>query len=168
MVSPSNHGGQAPPRDPSTGSGWQADITSLHVQLSVNSTTQLPQAAEAILANSAGNKIFLFYGEMGAGKTTLIKVLCEALGVTEQATSPTFSIVNEYIGRDSRIFHFDFYRLKNQTEALDMGCEEYFYSGDYCFIEWPDKIPDMLPSHYISVNISVLNDNTRKISFEKI
>jgi tRNA threonylcarbamoyladenosine biosynthesis protein TsaE len=138
------------------------------VQLSVNSLSQLPQAAEAILANSAGNKIFLFYGEMGAGKTTLIKVLCETLGVTEQATSPTFSIVNEYIGRDSRIFHFDFYRLKNQTEALDMGYEEYFYSGAYCFIEWPEKIPDLLPDHYTTIRIEVLDSNSRSISIENI
>jgi tRNA threonylcarbamoyladenosine biosynthesis protein TsaE len=138
------------------------------VQLSVNSLSQLPQAAEAILANSAGNIIFLFYGELGAGKTTLIKVLCETLGVTEQATSPTFSIVNEYIGRDSRIFHFDFYRLKNQTEALDMGYEEYFYSGAYCFIEWPEKIPDLLPDHYTTIRIEVLDSNSRSISIENI
>jgi tRNA threonylcarbamoyladenosine biosynthesis protein TsaE len=138
------------------------------VQLSVNSLSQLPQAAEAILANSAGNKIFLFYGEMGAGKTTLIKVLCEILGVNEQATSPTFSIVNEYIGRDSRIFHFDFYRLKNQTEALDMGYEEYFYSGAYCFIEWPEKIPDLLPDHYTTIRIKVLDSNSRSVSIENI
>ncbi|UOE49501.1 tRNA (adenosine(37)-N6)-threonylcarbamoyltransferase complex ATPase subunit type 1 TsaE [Mucilaginibacter sp. SMC90] len=138
------------------------------MQLSVNSLSQIPQAAEAILANSAGNKIFLFYGEMGAGKTTLIKTLCEQLGVTEQATSPTFSIVNEYIGRDSRIFHFDFYRLKNQTEALDMGYEEYFYSGAYCFIEWPEKIPDLLPEHYANIRIQVLDSNSRGISIENI
>ena len=105
---------------------------------------------------------------MGAGKTTLIKSLCEKLGVSDSVTSPTFSIVNEYKGADGPVYHFDFYRLKDQNEALDMGYEEYFYSGDYCFIEWPDKIPDMLPSHYISININVLNDNTRKISFEKI
>jgi len=138
------------------------------VQLSVNSLSQLPQAAEAILANSAGNKIFLFYGEMGAGKTTLIKTLCEQLGVTEQATSPTFSIVNEYIGRDSRIFHFDFYRLKNQTEALDMGYEEYFYSDAYCFIEWPEKIPDLLPIHYTTVRIEVSDASSRLISIKNI
>ncbi|MET3501476.1 tRNA threonylcarbamoyladenosine biosynthesis protein TsaE [Mucilaginibacter rubeus] len=138
------------------------------MQLSVNSTSQLPQAAEAILANSAGNKIFLFYGEMGAGKTTLIKALCEELGVTEQATSPTFSIVNEYTGRDARIFHFDFYRLKNQTEALDMGYEEYFYSDAYCFIEWPEKIPDLLPNRYTNIRIRVLDSTSRSISMENI
>ncbi|SEN21634.1 tRNA threonylcarbamoyladenosine biosynthesis protein TsaE [Mucilaginibacter gossypiicola] len=138
------------------------------MQLSVNSLSQLPQAAEAILAGSAGNKIFLFYGEMGAGKTTLIKALCEALGVTEPATSPTFSIVNEYIGHQNRIYHFDFYRLKNQTEALDMGYEEYFYSDAYCFIEWPEKIPDLLPDHYANIRIQVLDSNSRSISIENI
>jgi tRNA threonylcarbamoyladenosine biosynthesis protein TsaE len=138
------------------------------VQLSVNSLSQLPQAAKAILSNSAGNKIFLFYGEMGAGKTTLIKALCQELGVTEQATSPTFSIVNEYTGRDSRIFHFDFYRLKNQTEALDMGYEEYFYSDAYCFIEWPEKIPDLLPLHYANISIKALDTNSRSIQIENI
>lgn len=105
---------------------------------------------------------------MGAGKTTLIKSLCETLGVTGAVTSPTFAIVNEYAAANSKIYHFDFYRLKTQTEALDMGAEEYFYSGDHCFIEWPEKIPDMLPQHYISITIRVLNDNNREITVEKI
>jgi len=105
---------------------------------------------------------------MGSGKTTLIKSLCEVLGVKESVTSPTFAIVNEYEGSSAKIFHFDFYRLKNQTEALDMGAEEYFYSGNYCFIEWPEKIPDMLPAHYISISLKVLNDDSREISVEKI
>lgn len=90
------------------------------------------------------------------------------MGVTGAVTSPTFAIVNEYAGANSKIYHFDFYRLKNQTEALDMGAEEYFYSGDYCFIEWPEKIPDMLPLHYVSIGIKVLNDNSREITLEKI
>jgi len=105
---------------------------------------------------------------MGAGKTTLIKSLCEYLGVTEPVTSPTFSIVNEYQARDSKIFHFDFYRLKNETEALDLGYEEYFYSGAYCFIEWPEKIPNLLPEHYIRIKIEVTSDNSRQIVAERI
>ena len=105
---------------------------------------------------------------MGAGKTTLIKALCESLGTAEPVTSPTFSIVNEYIGESRKIYHFDFYRLKNQTEALDLGYEEYFYSGAYCFIEWPEKIPDLLPEHYISVQIQVTGNNSRQITIEKI
>jgi tRNA threonylcarbamoyladenosine biosynthesis protein TsaE len=105
---------------------------------------------------------------MGAGKTTLIKSLCECLGTTEPVTSPTFSIVNEYIGKSGKIYHFDFYRLKNQTEALDMGYEEYFYSGAYCFIEWPEKIPDLLPAHYVSIAIKVQTGDSRQLIIEKI
>jgi len=105
---------------------------------------------------------------MGAGKTTLIKSLCECLGTTEPVTSPTFSIVNEYIGAGNKIYHFDFYRLKDQTEALDMGYEEYFYSDAYCFVEWPEKIPGLLPQHYINIQIKVLDDNLRLINIEKI
>ena len=105
---------------------------------------------------------------MGAGKTTFIKAICQYLGVKEHATSPTFSIVNEYVGTEGKIYHFDFYRLKNETEALDMGYEEYFYSGSYCFVEWPEKIPNLLPDHYIRVSVEVLGDHDRHLNFEKI
>jgi tRNA threonylcarbamoyladenosine biosynthesis protein TsaE len=136
--------------------------------LNATSITQLPAIASEILSLAKDYRIFLFYGDMGAGKTTLIKSLCECLGTTETVTSPTFSIVNEYIGNSNKIYHFDFYRLKNQTEALDMGYEEYFYSDAYCFIEWPEKIPGLLPEHYISVEIKVTGDNSRGINIEKI
>jgi tRNA threonylcarbamoyladenosine biosynthesis protein TsaE len=136
--------------------------------LTATSTTQLPSIASEIISFARGIRIFLFYGNMGAGKTTLIKALCENLGTTEPVTSPTFSIVNEYIGTKNRIYHFDFYRLKNQTEALDMGYEEYFYSDAYCFIEWPEKIPDLLPANYININIKVLDDNSRQIIIKQI
>lgn len=127
----------------------------------------ISQIATQILAQSAHEKIFLFYGEMGAGKTTLIKALCQQLGVEGAVSSPTFSIVNEYASNNGRVYHFDFYRLKNQTEALDMGYEEYFYSGDYCFIEWPERIPDLLPESYISVSIDEQLDRSRKITLEQ-
>lgn len=136
--------------------------------LSIQSISELPTAASAILNYAADVKIFLFYGDMGAGKTTLIKALCESLGTTEPATSPTFAIVNEYAGAKNKIYHFDFYRLKNQTEALDMGYEEYFYSDAYCFIEWPEKIPDLLPEHYINIKINVTGNGLRDIIVEKI
>ena len=136
--------------------------------LKVQSVAELPAAAIAIINYSDDQKIFLFYGEMGAGKTTLIKSLCECLGTVEPVTSPTFSIVNEYIGADDKIYHFDFYRLKNETEALDMGYEEYFYSGAYCFIEWPEKIPGLLPDHFISIGITETTGNVRQIIIEKI
>lgn len=105
---------------------------------------------------------------MGAGKTTLIKALCGALGSNDNITSPTFAIVNEYVGADRKIYHFDFYRLKSQSEALDLGSDEYFYSGDYCFIEWPEKIPDILPDKFVTINIQVLPDNSRQITLDKI
>ncbi len=136
--------------------------------LNAVSLTQLSSLALQIITFAGNEKVFLFHGDMGAGKTTLIKSLCECLGTTEMVTSPTFAIVNEYSAASVKIYHFDLYRLKNQTEALDIGCEEYFYSGNYCFIEWPEKIPDMLPAHYISISIKVLNDNSREIIVEKI
>jgi tRNA threonylcarbamoyladenosine biosynthesis protein TsaE len=139
------------------------------VLLSVSSVSELPSAASTIINYADEYKIFLFYGDMGAGKTTLIKSLCEYLGTTEPVTSPTFSIVNEYIGAGrKKIYHFDFYRLKSQTEALDMGYEEYFYSDAFCFIEWPEKISDLLPERYISVKIETPDNNSRQIIIEKI
>jgi tRNA threonylcarbamoyladenosine biosynthesis protein TsaE len=138
------------------------------VLLTISSVSGLRSAASAILEYVANNRIFLFYGDMGAGKTRLIKALCATLGSTDVVSSPTFSIVNEYIGASDKIYHFDFYRLKNQAEALDLGYEEYFYSGAYCFIEWPEKIPDLLPAHYVRVDVKVLNDGSRQIMIEKI
>lgn len=127
----------------------------------------LNRVAAQIISFAAHTRIFLFYGDMGAGKTTLIKSLCEQLSVAEPATSPTFSIVNEYPSPSGKIYHFDFYRLKKETEALDMGYEEYFYSGAYCFIEWPEKIPNLLPEHYVTVKIAVTGENSRSIELER-
>ncbi|MFN3942314.1 MAG: tRNA (adenosine(37)-N6)-threonylcarbamoyltransferase complex ATPase subunit type 1 TsaE [Flavobacterium sp.] len=104
-------------------------------------------------------------GEMGAGKTTLIKAICEVMGVKSPVSSPTFSLVNEYESNAGILFHFDLYRLKEETEALDFGIEDYLDSGNYCFIEWFDKIPNLLPAHYHLINISIVNNNTRKITF---
>ena len=138
------------------------------MQLVVNSVSELPKTALELVRFAGNEKIFLFYGDMGAGKTTFIKNICEQLGVKDPATSPTFSIVNEYAASTGKIFHFDFYRLKKQEEALDMGYEEYFYSGDYCFIEWPEKISDLLPDHYIRVEIEIINATSRRLTFTKI
>lgn len=136
--------------------------------LSIFSLSELPATAQSLLNFTGNQKIFLFYGDMGAGKTTFIKALCEQLGVQEPVTSPTFSIVNEYEGSAAKVYHFDFYRLKNQDEALDMGYEEYFYSGNYCLIEWPEKIPDLLPNHYIKVSIQLQEQQSRLFTFESI
>ncbi|GAB2988459.1 tRNA (adenosine(37)-N6)-threonylcarbamoyltransferase complex ATPase subunit type 1 TsaE [Mucilaginibacter puniceus] len=135
--------------------------------LNASSLPDLPAIAQQIVSYAKDARIFLFYGDMGAGKTTLIKSLCDELGSTDVITSPTFSIVNEYAG-PNKIYHFDFYRLKNQNEALDIGCEEYFYSGAYCFIEWPDKIPDLLPYNYVRISIETKEDNSRKITVDKV
>ena len=136
--------------------------------LTANSLSELPQVARQIIEFAGSSHIFLFYGDMGAGKTTLIKALCGALGSQDNITSPTFAIVNEYVGAATNIYHFDFYRLKNQSEALDLGSDEYFYSGNYCFIEWPEKIPDILPDKFVSVSIKALVDNSRQITLDKI
>lgn len=138
------------------------------MEVPVKDPLELKQAAEKLLAFAGTEKIFLFYGDMGAGKTTFIKSLCECLGAKENVTSPTFSIVNEYRGATNKIYHFDFYRLKKQDEALDIGYEEYFYSGNYCFIEWPEKIAGLLPEHYIRVDIQVLSNDQRMLTFAKI
>jgi len=136
--------------------------------LIASSPDQFADIATQILSLQSNERVFLFYGDMGAGKTTLIKALCKQLGTNDNVASPTFSIVNEYKTPGDNIFHFDFYRLKTQTEALDMGFEEYLYSGNYCFIEWPEKIPDLLPSHYISIKITVENDNARQVNITQI
>jgi|SRR6187402_1601691 len=136
--------------------------------LIAKSISDLSGIAQQIISYASNCRVFLFYGDMGAGKTTLIKSLCGALGSNDNITSPTFAIVNEYAGGGDKIYHFDFYRLKNQNEALDLGSDEYFYSGNYCFIEWPEKIPDILPDKYIRVNLQVQDDNSRKITLDKI
>jgi len=113
------------------------------------------------------HKVVLFYGEMGNGKTTLIKQLCKKLGVSESTSSPTFSIVNEYkTDKNNTIYHFDFYRIKNESEVLDFGYEEYLFSGNYCFIEWPEKIPNMLPDDVVKVTINKDENNFRIIEVD--
>lgn len=119
------------------------------------------QVAQKVIAENP-QKIILFNGEMGAGKTTFIKTLCEVLGVQDATSSPTFSLVNEYQSIDNQlIYHFDVYRLKNQSEALDMGIDEYLYSGNWCFIEWAEKIPDLIPETHSVITITVLENNKR-------
>ncbi|MFD0795284.1 tRNA (adenosine(37)-N6)-threonylcarbamoyltransferase complex ATPase subunit type 1 TsaE [Mucilaginibacter litoreus] len=138
------------------------------MEIQTTTLADLKGAAAEILKAAGDNRIFLFYGEMGAGKTTLIKALCRSLGVTDDVTSPTFSIVNEYRSADGPVYHFDFYRLKHHNEALDMGYEEYFYSGNYCFIEWPEKIADLVPEFYTGVRIHILEEQKRQLCIENI
>ena len=136
--------------------------------ISINSTAELNQVAKELLAFAEGQKFFIFEGDMAAGKTTFIKSLCEVLGVEDVVSSPTFSIVNEYESNDGPIYHFDFYRLKNQQEAYDIGYEEYFYSGNYCLVEWPSKVEELLPEEYIKVEITVTGNEQRLFEFLKV
>lgn len=115
-----------------------------------------------MLEFAGDERVFLFYGEMGAGKTTFIQAICRELGVKTAVSSPTFAIVNEYEGHDGPVFHFDFYRLKSEREAYDMGAEEYVDSGHYCLVEWPEKIEGLLPEKHITINITA-DQNLRKI-----
>ncbi len=123
---------------------------------SVNKESELEQIALEILGLCGKKRVFTFSGGLGSGKTTFIKYICRELGVNEQVSSPTFALVNEYVGANNlKIYHFDFYRIKNVQEAYDMGYEEYFYSGNYCFIEWPELIEELIPIDAIKVKIEV-------------
>ncbi len=143
--------------------------------ISLKNITELPSAAESILKYAQGKKIFCFYGELGAGKTTLIKEICKQLGVIDTGSSPTYSIINEYeapllspqkgedglpssspMGRlGGALYHFDLYRLKSESEIYDIGYEDYIFSGNYCFIEWPEKMEHLLSEKYVKVKINV-------------
>lgn len=138
------------------------------MQLTINTLEELPKVAQALLNYAIDQKFFIFEGEMAAGKTTFIKAFCEALGVTDVVSSPTFSIVNEYESSHGSVYHFDFYRLKNLQEAYDIGYEEYFYSGSYCLVEWPSKVEALLPEEFIKVQITVTDSEQRLFDFSKV
>lgn len=131
--------------------------------IEVNQLSELDHAAKLLIKSFPNDRVFLFYGNMGAGKTTFIKALCDALQVKDNTSSPTFSIVNEYNSAQGTIFHFDFYRIKEEEEAYDFGYEDYFYSGNYCFIEWPNKIPNLLPVDAKTIEIEITSPTSRKI-----
>lgn len=131
------------------------------------SLKNLDTAASHLLNKAKNYKVWLFYGEMGAGKTTLIKTICHLLKVKDVMSSPTFSIVNEYkSGADNSIYHFDFYRIKNELEAYDIGTDEYFNSGAFCFVEWPERVSSILPGRHASIYISMVSETERTISIE--
>jgi len=125
----------------------------------------IDNVAKELLANCK-HKIILFYGEMRAGKTTLISALVKALGSSEKTSSPTFSIVNEYEVTNDKVYHFDFYRIKDETEVLDIGIEEYFYSGHWNFIEWPEKIAGILPNEADISYIKINKDGSRTLELD--
>lgn len=125
----------------------------------------LDKVVDELLDAGNGLNVWLFYGEMGAGKTTMIKAICKKLGVESPMNSPTFAIVNEY---DNVAYHFDFYRLKNEEEAYDIGVEEYLDSGRFCFIEWPEKIPSLLPKHRFEIRLEINTPTQRRIHYQKV
>jgi tRNA threonylcarbamoyladenosine biosynthesis protein TsaE len=138
----------------------------MEMMIKIDSIDRIQEAAKEFVAQMGDNKVFAFYGKMGAGKTTFIKAICEELGVEDVVNSPTFAIVNEYTdGEGEPIFHFDFYRIKKESEAYDIGFEEYVYSGHLCFMEWPELIEDLLPEDTVRVSIEEMEDGSREVKF---
>ena len=135
-------------------------------QIKIDSLSELSDVAREIIDSLEGRTVVLFRGEMGAGKTTLISRIVEELGAEDNVTSPTFAIVNQYEGTECRIYHFDFYRIERLEEAYDFGYEEYFYSGDLCLVEWPEKIEPLLPEDAMQVMIRGVDEDSRIFEIE--
>jgi len=126
---------------------------------------ELPEIARKLVEQFAEERVFAFYGKMGAGKTTFIQSVCRVLGSDDTVTSPTFALINEYnTEKNGSVFHFDFYRIKNLEEVFDLGYEDYLYSGNYCLIEWPELIEPLLPEKVVKVKIEVETDGSRKFT----
>lgn len=133
----------------------------------IQNLEETKQVAAQFLEYVGEHTLFALYGPMGVGKTTFVKAVGECLGVEDDITSPTFAIVNEYLtAQGNSIYHFDFYRLKEASEALDFGCEEYFYSGCKCFMEWPEKIEEFLPEEVVNCYFTEKEDGTRELRVE--
>ena len=138
------------------------------VVIESQSLVQLNDVAEQIVSYAEEDKIWLFLGDMGAGKTTSIKEICKVLGVVDEVTSPTFSIVNEYQTKENKsVYHFDFYRIDDVEEALNIGIEEYFDSGNICLIEWPQNVEAILPEQFLRIDISQHSDSTRSFKLSR-
>ena len=137
------------------------------MEIKIKSIEEIAVAAKEFVTAMGDRKVFAFYGKMGAGKTTFIKAVCEGLGVEDVINSPTFAIVNEYVdGKGEPVYHFDFYRIKNLQEVLDIGYEDYVYSGHMCFMEWPELIENLLPDDAVKVTIEEKTDGGRVVQFE--
>ena len=136
------------------------------MQIKIESLERIHEAAREFIDKKGAATVFAFYGKMGAGKTTFIKAVCEELGVEDVITSPTFAIVNEYTDREgSPVYHFDFYRIKKLEEVYDMGYQDYFDSGNLCFLEWPELIDELLPTDAAKVTIVEQEDGSRLVEF---
>lgn len=139
----------------------------MELEIKIDNIGQLPDVARKLLESFPDDRFFAFFGSMGVGKTTLIKEICAELGVEDVVCSPTFAIVNEYASAMGEpVYHFDFYRLKSLGEAYDLGYEEYFYSGCYCFTEWTEKVEELLPESYVRVDIEE-HDGVRTLVAER-
>ena len=135
--------------------------------ITIDSLSDLPKVAELVLESLNGRNVVAFFAPMGAVKTTLISTLMETLGSEDIVTSPTFALVNQYYTSEREpVYHFDFYRINSINEAFDMGYEEYFYSGDLCLVEWPEKVEQLLPDDTMVVKIEILDENTRRFTIE--
>ena len=135
--------------------------------LKISSLEEIDAVAKEFISATRGHDLFAFYGQMGAGKTTFTVALCKAWGVEDVVNSPTFAIVNEYCCADGEtLYHFDFYRIKNIAEAMDIGVEDYFYSGSRCIMEWPENIEELLPDEVLRVYIEVNPDISRTVVWE--
>lgn len=137
------------------------------MNIKIESLDKIHEAAIEFIKAMGDNTVFAFHGEMGVGKTTFIKAICEKLGVSDTINSPTFAIINEYRSDSGElIYHFDFYRINKIEEAFDFGYEDYFYSGSLCFIEWPEKVESLLPNDTVNVSIKVLEDGSRNVKLD--
>ena len=133
--------------------------------ITIDSLDLLDKAAKEFVRKTRGHKKFAFYGDLGAGKTTLIKAVCKVLGAKDVVTSPSFALINEYRSAcEDLFFHFDLYRIKSIEEIYDLGYEEYFYSDSYCFIEWPEKAEMLLPVGIVKVYMEETGENSRKVN----
>jgi tRNA threonylcarbamoyladenosine biosynthesis protein TsaE len=137
------------------------------MEIKIRNLDELAVAAKTFIEHIGDRNVFALYGKMGVGKTTFVKAICEAMGVTDVINSPTFSIVNEYVVESSgdKIFHFDFYRINKVEEAYDFGYEEYFYSSSLCFIEWPELVEELLPENAVKVTLTKNENEERSIIF---
>jgi tRNA threonylcarbamoyladenosine biosynthesis protein TsaE len=135
----------------------------MEVNFSLN---EIGATAKKMLADTSNYKVFAFHGEMGAGKTTFIHALCEAMNIADVVTSPTFSIINQYKTKQAQtVYHMDLYRIKDENEAINAGVEDCLYSGNICLVEWPGKAPGIFPDNTLLVSITSVDDNTRKLKY---
>ena len=134
------------------------------IEIQIPSLDKIADAAREFVEQIGDKRVFAFYGGMGAGKTTFIKAVCEQLGVKDAVTSPTFAIVNEYASDFGPVYHFDFYRIKNLGEVMDLGFEDYAYSGNFCLMDWPELIEDLLPDNTVNVHIAETSNGMRTVT----